>query len=124
MNANQILEAISETATSKEEVVDVLCDGTALAAIGVTDEDQEAVEEAYAIAQSAQTTMTNRFDEVRKMAEAAFEKAGIELTDEGMRQAVHECVELEDHADRAPADQLHYIINQAIPDGERDEWLA
>lgn len=49
MNAQEILSAIRETATDKQSILEALCDGAALAAIGVTDEDQDEVEEAYDI---------------------------------------------------------------------------
>ena len=49
MNAQQILDAIREFNTDKQAMLDALCDGAALEAIGVTDDDQEAVEEAYQI---------------------------------------------------------------------------
>lgn len=52
MNAAQIIEAIKETTADKKGIIDALNDGEALAAIGVTDADQEAVEEAHAIADS------------------------------------------------------------------------
>lgn len=48
MNAQQIIEAIRETTTDLSDIKAALEDGTALAAIGVTDDDQEAVEEAHA----------------------------------------------------------------------------
>lgn len=51
MNAQEIIAAIKEAgATTMEEVRDVLEDGAALAAMGITDEHQEAVEEAHALA--------------------------------------------------------------------------
>lgn len=52
MNATEILQAIREVTADKQAILDALCDGEALAAIGVTDADQEAVEEAYDIIKS------------------------------------------------------------------------
>jgi len=50
MNALEIIAKIEETTgTDTKATLAALCDGEALAAIGVTDDDQEAVEEAYAI---------------------------------------------------------------------------
>ena len=49
MTATEILQAIREVTTDKQAMLDALCDGAALDAIGVTDADQEAVEEAYDI---------------------------------------------------------------------------
>ena len=47
MNAQQIIEAIRETTTDARNILAALEDGAALAALGVTDDDQEAVEEAH-----------------------------------------------------------------------------
>ena len=48
MQAQDIIESIRTTTTNLTEIIDVLEDGSSLLAIGVTDEDQEAVEEAHA----------------------------------------------------------------------------
>ena len=48
MNAQDIITLIREAgATDRQSMLDALCDGAALAALGITDADQEAVEEAY-----------------------------------------------------------------------------
>lgn len=47
MTAKEIIDAIREITTDKQAMLDALCDGEALAAIGVTDADQAAVEEAF-----------------------------------------------------------------------------
>lgn len=53
MNAKEIITRIIDAgATSWEEVSEVLEDGEALAAMGITDEHQEAVEIAHALAVS------------------------------------------------------------------------
>lgn len=49
MTAADIIKAIRVTTSNKQYILDALCDGEALAAIGVTDADQDAVEEAYDI---------------------------------------------------------------------------
>ena len=52
MNANQILNAIKQELGSYEDtksIIHALEDGAYLASIGVSDDDQEAVEEAYEI---------------------------------------------------------------------------
>ena len=50
MNAQQVISMLIEAgATEKQSMLDVLCDGAALAALGLDDEDQDAVEEAYGI---------------------------------------------------------------------------
>lgn len=55
MNAQQIISAIiEEGATDSQSILDALCDGAALASIGVTDDDQEAVEEAFLQVQKQQ----------------------------------------------------------------------
>ena len=47
VNAQQIISAVIESgATDSKSILDVLCDGAALAAMGITDDDQDAVEEA------------------------------------------------------------------------------
>ena len=54
MNAQEIIQAIRDTgAESTQAILDALCDGEALMALGITDEDQEAVEEAFAITKAA-----------------------------------------------------------------------
>ena len=54
MNAQDIIQAIREEgADSKQAIIDALCDGAALLALGITDKDQAAVEEAFAIVQAA-----------------------------------------------------------------------
>jgi len=51
MHAQEIITRIKDAgATTWEEVRDVLEDGEALAALGITDEHQEAVEIAHALA--------------------------------------------------------------------------
>jgi hypothetical protein len=47
--AQQIIEMMSEDDFDRDQIIDALKDGAALAALGITDEDQEAVEEAYHI---------------------------------------------------------------------------
>lgn len=48
MNAQEIISAIIEDgATDSQSILDALCDGAALAALGITDEDQDAVEQAF-----------------------------------------------------------------------------
>ena len=47
MTAKEIIDAIREVTADKQAILDALCDGEALAAIGVTDADQEAVADAY-----------------------------------------------------------------------------
>lgn len=55
MNAQQIISAIIEDgATDSQSILDVLCDGAALESLGLTDDDQEAVEEAYSTVQKQQ----------------------------------------------------------------------
>ena len=52
MNANQILNAIKHELGCDEDtnsIINALEDGAYLASIGVSDDDQEAVEEAYEI---------------------------------------------------------------------------
>lgn len=60
MNANDIITRITDdlglhadsmTAADWQRVIDGLEDGEALAALGITDDDQEAVEEAHSIAE-------------------------------------------------------------------------
>lgn len=61
MNAIQIIEAIkTELAenASKEAILAVLEDGAALATLGVTDADQEAVEDAYDMIKNAGLNFT------------------------------------------------------------------
>lgn len=48
MNAQAIIDTIRETRPDMQGILDALEDGAALAAIGVTDADQEEVEEAHA----------------------------------------------------------------------------
>lgn len=49
MNANEIIEMIKEAgAEDNQAIIDTLEDGAALLALGITDSDQEAVEEAHA----------------------------------------------------------------------------
>lgn len=50
MNAQEIISAIRDAgAKDSQSILDVLCDGAALLAMGITDDDQEAVEEAWEI---------------------------------------------------------------------------
>lgn len=49
MNATQIIETIRAEVMNDQAVIDALNDGAALAALGITDADQEAVEDALAI---------------------------------------------------------------------------
>ena len=45
MNAQEIIAAIiKEGATDSQSILDALCDGAALAAIGITDDDQKVLE--------------------------------------------------------------------------------
>lgn len=64
LTARQIIEAIeSESAEplSNEQILDVLEDGAALSALGLTDDDQEAIEEAhYLVKTRMNPTMTYR----------------------------------------------------------------
>lgn len=48
MNAQEIIDTIRETTTDLRDILAALEDGAALAAIGVTNSDQEEVEEAHA----------------------------------------------------------------------------
>lgn len=55
MNAQEIIAAIiEEGAKDSQSILDTLCDGAALAAIGITDDDKNAVEEAYSAIQRQQ----------------------------------------------------------------------
>lgn len=55
MNAQEIIAAIiEEGATDSQSILDALCDGAALAAIGITDDDKDAVEEACSTVQRQQ----------------------------------------------------------------------
>lgn len=47
MTSQEIIAAISETHTNLTDILNALEDGEALASLGVTDADQEAVEEAH-----------------------------------------------------------------------------
>ena len=50
MNAQQIIEVIKASGTiDKKGILDALCDGLALAGLGLGDSDQDAVEEAFDI---------------------------------------------------------------------------
>ena len=54
MTAQDVITKIKEAgAATMQEVRDVLEDGAALAALGITDEHQEAVEEAHALTDRA-----------------------------------------------------------------------
>ena len=48
MNKNEIIEIVLSESGSIKGAIDALEDGEALAALGLTDNDQEAVEEAHA----------------------------------------------------------------------------
>lgn len=65
----------------------------------------------------------SRHQEIRQLVAAEFAKAGLKPTEYGIQQATEECVHFEDEHGRDPVDQIHYIINQAIPDGEREGWI-
>ena len=53
MNAQEIISIIREAgAKESQSILDALCDGAALLALGITDDDQEAVEEAFALVKS------------------------------------------------------------------------
>ena len=48
MNAGEILQALYDAGAENEKTMcDALCDGAALAELGITDEDKPAVEQAY-----------------------------------------------------------------------------
>lgn len=56
MTAQDIIDIIREAgAEDPQSIRDALCDGEALGRLGITDEDQEAVEEAYDIMQKQAT---------------------------------------------------------------------
>ena len=54
MDTNTIIELLIEsTNNDKQAMIDALCDGHALLALGITDNDSESVECAYAIINQA-----------------------------------------------------------------------
>lgn len=55
MTAQDVIQAIQDAGgTSRQAILDALCYGAALAAIGVTDDDQEAFEAAFNLVKSSQ----------------------------------------------------------------------
>lgn len=73
MTGKEIVEDYTKKGFDSKQIADFLRDGAALAAEGFTDDDQEAVEEAYAIvtAKTAAATLGRRGGSVKSEAKAA-----------------------------------------------------
>lgn len=66
----------------------------------------------------------SRYEEIKQIVITAFAQAGMSPTEYGIQQAIEECAYFDDKEGRDPNGHMHYIINQAIPDGDREGWIT